>query len=127
MWSSEEAAVLAANQSLVLSVGGHEGVELGMVVVDGALYVRAFRGRRSGWFQAALTDPHGHISSGSLERDVLLTAEPGPAEAVDAAYRAKYGANAGLVAGPQAHGATLRIRPARATTAPPSAGRIVRG
>ncbi|XVU29094.1 DUF2255 family protein [Actinoplanes sp. CA-054009] len=116
MWSSEEAAALAASPSLVLSVGrnGHEGVELGMVVVDGGLYVRAFRGRRSGWFQAALADPHGHISSGALDRDVLLTAERGPAEALDAAYRAKYGANAGLVASPSAHDATLHIVPAEA-------------
>ncbi|XVV16218.1 DUF2255 family protein [Actinoplanes sp. CA-131856] len=113
MWSSEEAAVLAASPSLVLSVGGHEGVELGMVVVDGGLYVRAFRGRRSAWFRAALADPHGHISSAGLERDVLLTAEPGPAEALDAAYRAKYGASAGLVAGPSAHEATLHIVPSR--------------
>ncbi|SNY63007.1 DUF2255 family protein [Paractinoplanes atraurantiacus] len=115
MWSSEEVELLAASPSLVLSVGRerHEGVELGMVVVDGGLYVRAFRGRRSAWFQAALTDPHGHISTTGLERDVLLSADPGPAETLDAAYRAKYGANAGLVAGPQAHEATLRIAPSR--------------
>ncbi|GAA0523081.1 hypothetical protein Ade02nite_96580 [Paractinoplanes deccanensis] len=113
MWSSEDAAVLAARQSLVLSVGASSGesVELGMVVVDGDLYVRAFRGRRSGWFRAALADPRGRITAGPIERDVRLSAGPGPAEALDAAYRAKYGANAGLVTGPRAHEATLRLDP----------------
>ncbi|MEU8817342.1 DUF2255 family protein [Actinoplanes sp. NPDC048796] len=114
MWSSEEAAVLAASPSLMLSVGParREGVELGMVVMNGDLYVRAFRGRRSAWFRAALSDPRGHIAAGGLDRDVLLSAEPGPAEALDAAYRAKYGANAALVTGPSAQDDTLRVEPA---------------
>jgi hypothetical protein len=46
-----------------------------------------------------------------VTRDVLLVPAPGPAAAIDAAYRAKYGSST-LVASPQARAATVRIDPA---------------
>jgi len=86
-----------------------DSVELGMVVVGDALYVRAFRGPRSQWFRAAVAQGRGHVRIGSLDRDVALSHYTGDPAAVDAAYRAKYGADGTLVDNPVARSATLRI------------------
>lgn len=112
-WSPEDAAMLAAAPSLHLTVGTEprSGVELGMVVVDAKLYVRAFRGRHSEWFQAALDQTHARIRVDTIEQGVILIPHAGSADAIDAAYRAKYGRNSTLVNNQQARRATLRIVP----------------
>jgi hypothetical protein len=109
-WDPTDAAVLSDAPSLHLTVGS-EVVELGMVVVDGSLYVRAFRGPASRWYRAALTDPAGRIRVGPLDRAVSLAPHPEPPGAVDAAYHAKYGSLGTLVDNPQARRATLRVSP----------------
>ncbi|MEV6740330.1 DUF2255 family protein [Streptomyces sp. NPDC051104] len=115
-WTPEDLALLTASESLVLTAGddGHPGVEIGMVLVRGELYVRAYRGVRSRWYQAAQKHSHGQIRVGAVTRDVLLeTRDTRPAYEIDAAYRNKYGQAAGaLVASPAAHAATIRIDPA---------------
>jgi hypothetical protein len=114
-WTTEDRAVLHEAYSLVLTAGDGDGpgVEIGMVVVDGGLYVRAYRGVRSRWYRAAREHGHGTIRLGSLTRDVLLTTDGlEPPEGLDAAFAAKYGPVAeSLVAGPQARAATIRIDP----------------
>jgi hypothetical protein len=113
-WTPDELTVLARTGSLRLTAGDEPGpeVELGMVTVGGALYVRAYSGPRSRWFQAAQETSRGRIRTGTIARDVLLVPTPGPAGAIDAAYHAKYKNSSDLVAGPQARAATLRIDPA---------------
>ena len=113
-WTRDELTVLADASSLRLTAGDGPGpeVELGMVLVHGELYVRAYRGPESLWFQAAQETGRGRIRAGALARDVLLVPAPGPADAIGAAYRAKYGNTGTLVASPQALAATLRIDPA---------------
>ncbi|WP_433359481.1 DUF2255 family protein [Actinoplanes sp. CA-142083] len=108
-WPPEVAAAFALHL-----VAGDEGepVELGMVFVDGALYVRAFRGPRSQWFQAAVALGRGHVRIGPLERDVFLSHHTGDSAAIDAAYHAKYGGDSTLIDNPRARSATLRIDPA---------------
>jgi hypothetical protein len=54
-----------------------------MVVVRDELYVRAYRGPQSRWFQAAQEASRGRIRVGTIARDVLLVAAPGPADAID--------------------------------------------
>lgn len=114
-WTPEDLALLTGAESLVLTVGddAHAGVEIGMVLVRGELYVRAYRGVRSRWYQASQKHSHGQIRMGAVTRDVLLvTRDTGPAHEIDAAYRSKYGQAAGaLVASPAAHAATIRIDP----------------
>ncbi|MFJ9153507.1 DUF2255 family protein [Streptomyces sp. NPDC102270] len=85
-----------------------------MVLVGGELYVRAYRGVRSSWYQAAHKHSHGQIRVGAVTRDVLLeTRDTRPASEIDAAYRNKYGQAAGaLAASRRAHAATIRIDPA---------------
>ncbi|MEU5088392.1 DUF2255 family protein [Streptomyces sp. NPDC021356] len=115
-WSPEDLALLAAHDSLVLTAGDgdRDGVEIGMVVVHGALYVRAYRGVRSRWYQAAREHGRGRIRVGTVAREVLLeTGAAGAAAEIDAAYRTAYGTPAAaLVASPGARAATIRIHPA---------------
>ncbi|MBW8798072.1 MAG: DUF2255 family protein [Streptomyces sp.] len=115
-WTPGDLALLTEAESLVLTAGddGHLGVGIGMVLVDGELYVRAYRGVRSSWYQAARRHSHGQIRVGAVTRDVLLdTRDTRPASAIDAAYRNKYGQAAGALAvSPAAHAATIRIDPA---------------
>ncbi|GIM98035.1 hypothetical protein Ato02nite_098280 [Paractinoplanes toevensis] len=56
-FEAREMVTLNAARSLRLTAGTDPArvVELGMVVVGGELYVRAFRGRDSAWFRAAPT------------------------------------------------------------------------
>ena len=113
-WTPDELTALADGSSLRLTAGSGPGseVELGMVLVQGELYVRAYRGPESRWFQAAQETGRGRIRAGAIARDVLLIPAPGPADAIDAAYHAKYGSSSALTASPQARAATLRIDPA---------------
>lgn len=112
-WSAKDLALLANRQSLILAIGDEvqDGVEIGMVLVEGQLYVRAYKGPRSRWYQAARRHGRGRIDIGDAVRDVILrTGDPGPAQQIDEAFVAKYGAAAaGLVASVPAREATIRI------------------
>jgi hypothetical protein len=113
-WTAGELAELGQASSLRLCVGQQPRpeVDLGMVLAGGELYVRAYRGPASRWFQAAREAGTGQIRAGSVTRDVLLVPDPGPADAIDAAYKAKYGSSSTLVARPHSRAATIRIDPA---------------
>ncbi|MGW5652657.1 DUF2255 family protein [Streptomyces humi] len=114
-WTPEEQTRLTETHSLVLTAGAgeHPGVEIGMALVDGRLYVRAYRGVGSRWYRAAREHGRGRIRLGSETRDVLLTTEGlRPPAGLDAAFRDKYGPVAdALVAVPEARAATVRIDP----------------
>jgi hypothetical protein len=101
-----ELAGLTDSGSLNLSAGddGQPGAEAGTVVIDGELYVRAYRRAQSGWYRAAREHGHGRIRVGAVARDVLLQIpdEIGPADAIDAAYQAKYGNTSAIATTPQA-------------------------
>ncbi len=119
-WTPEEARAFSETYSLVLSAGepdgsGGPGVEVGMVAVDGRLYVRAYSGVRSHWYQAAREHGRGRIRVGDVVHDVRFhTGEAEPSPAIDHAFRDKYGQVAAfLVDTAGAREATLRIAPAR--------------
>jgi hypothetical protein len=67
-------------------------METGMVVAGDELHVRAYWGGQSGWYRAAREHGDERIRVGAVHRNVLLQirAEIGPADAIDAAYQAKY-------------------------------------
>lgn len=84
------------------------------VVVDEALYVRAYHGRGSRWYRAAMKQRAGRIIAAGMTKEVIFEPVVGPInEQIDDAYRAKYGGNPYLSAmiGTQAHLATVRIMP----------------
>src|SRR5215212_3635833 len=69
-----------------------------VVRVGDELYVRSFRGDDGAWYRAAKARRQGHISAGGIERDVeFAEADDAVNDAVDAAYRDKYGRYTGYV------------------------------
>lgn len=120
-WSESDVAVLDAAPSLHLTAGGDRlhAVEVGMVVVAGELYVRAFRGRMSEWYRAAIHSGHGRINVAGLTREINISAYAGEPDPIDAAYLGKYGADAALVTNPAARDATLRLAVQSAAGPPP--------
>jgi len=112
-WTRSESREISDSYSLSLTVGpgNSEQVELGMALISGRLYVRAFRGRGSQWYQAAIKAGLGTVAIGTVRVNVELTPTDGPSEEIEAAYLAKYGPRAALVASPEARAATLLIEP----------------
>lgn len=121
-WSTDELKRLAAGDDLHISPLRDDGVTHGTptwiwsVVVDGHLYVRAYNGKRSQWYLAALARATGRIRALDTTREVVF--DPiSPTDAIqdriDAAYRAKYSGSPYLDAmiGDQARAATVRITP----------------
>jgi hypothetical protein len=120
-WTASELALLAAEGSLTLHAGDDppgrgEVAELGMVVVGERLFVRAYRGTGSRWYQAALAGGQGWIRAGGHAWHVALSpADDQLSRDTDIEYQAKYGhvgpAATALVLSPGARKATLRISP----------------
>lgn len=85
------------------------------VGVDGDLFVRSYQGDAGVWYRAAVRRGRGRIRAGGVERDVrFVHDEAAPAEAIDDAYRAKYGGSSYLspMLTARARAATVRIEPA---------------
>jgi hypothetical protein len=87
------------------------------VVRDGDdLYVRSWRGRRSGWFCGVQQRHEGRIRAGGVEKGVAFEeVEVAVNDAIDAAYRTKYGRYSPTyvdpMVAPEARAATLRLVP----------------
>ncbi|UII25720.1 DUF2255 family protein [Fulvivirga maritima] len=86
------------------------------VEVDGELYVRAYNGTSSRWYQAALSQKAGKIEGAGLAKKVKF--EPTSGEDINAkiddAYRAKYSDSPYLssMISERAKAATVKILPA---------------
>lgn len=84
------------------------------VAVDDSLYVRAYHGRDSRWYKAAVGQRAGRISAAGMTKEVAFEPVDGPInERIDGAYRAKYDGNPYLspMVGAGARSATVRIVP----------------
>jgi hypothetical protein len=84
------------------------------VVVGNDLYVRAYNGTRSRWYQAAKKQNAGRISIAGATHDVTFEmTDGGVASDIDAAYRAKYRGSPylGSMVSPRARAATVRVSP----------------
>jgi hypothetical protein len=83
-WSSDELRRIAETDDLHISPFREDGVTYGTptwiwsVVVDGALYVRAYHGQNSRWYQAALRQRAGRITATGMTREVAFEAVDGP-------------------------------------------------
>jgi len=130
VWSKEELSRIAATDDLHIAALRDDGVTVGTltwiwsVVVAGSLYVRAYNGQKSRWYQAALRQKAGRITAAGITRDVAFEPVHDAAinDQIDEAYRAKYHSSSYLkpmiAAGPRS--ATIRITPREPR---PSAGR----
>jgi hypothetical protein len=90
-------------------------VPIWVVRVGDELYVRSWRGDGGRWYRAAQASGEGHVSAGGVSKDVaLLPAGDEVNDALDAAFREKYGRYTGYVepmVAPQARTTTLRLVP----------------
>ena len=90
-------------------------VPIWVVRVGDELYVRSWRGDGGRWYRAARASGEGQVSAGGVSKDVALLATGDEVnDAVDAAFREKYGRYTGYVepmVAPQARATTLRLVP----------------
>jgi hypothetical protein len=96
-FDSNTIAAIASSDDLHVSPFRDDGVTHGTptwiwsVVVDGALYARAYNGTSSRWYQAAMKQGAGRIRAAGNQHDVAFEAAAGVADdLIDAAYEAKY-------------------------------------
>lgn len=99
-WSAEELRRIVEADDLKIAPFRDDGVTYGTptwiwcVAVDGELYVRAYNGPKSRWYQAAVRQRAGRIIGAGMTKDVTFEPVDGPInEQIDQAYRAKYGAS----------------------------------
>ena len=120
-WNPAVLADIAGSDDLHISPFRADGTTYGTptwiwsVVVDDALYVRAYNGVRSRWHQSAMAQGAGRISAGGHTLDVTFTpADETLTDAIDAAYRDKYADSRYLppMVSARTQAATVRIDPA---------------
>jgi hypothetical protein len=84
------------------------------VVVDGALYVRAYNGKASRWHQAALRQKAGQITAANMTKEVSFEPIEGAInDRIDEAYRTKYRDSQYLepMIRNRARAATMQVKP----------------
>lgn len=119
-WSKYELRRIAEAYDLHISPYREDGVTYGTptwiwsVVVDDALYVRAYNGRKSRWYQAAVRRKAGRITPVGITKEVTFDAVDGAIiNRIDGAYRAKYRGSPYLspIVGARARSATIKVMP----------------
>ena len=92
------------------------------MIVDSDVYVRAYNGRQSRWYVAAIRQKAGRITAAGMTKDVAFEPVEGPInDRIDDAYRAKYAGSPYLapMISDRARSATVRIVPAPTRKAQP--------
>ena len=119
-WPSEELAKISGADDLKISPFRADGVTYGTptwiwsVSVGKGLYVRAYNGKRSRWYQSALEQQAGRIHAAGMVMEVVFEAVPGDINReIDEAYRKKYKGSPYLahMIGEKSRAATVRIYP----------------
>src|SRR3954467_11638578 len=123
-WSKDELQKIAESDDLHISPFREDGKTYGTptwiwsVAVDGALYVRAYNGRDSRWYQAAMRQKAGRITAAGLTKEVTFEPVEGPInDRIDDAYRAKYRGSPYLdpMIGARARSVTVKVLPREAS------------
>src|SRR6266567_4124658 len=96
-WPKDELRKIAEADDLHISPFREDGRTYGTptwiwsVVVGDALYVRAYHGQNSRWYQAAMQQKAGRITSAGITKEVTFEPVDGAInDRIDDAYRAKY-------------------------------------
>ena len=87
------------------------------VAVEGELYVRAYNGQESRWYQAALRQNAGRVTAAGMTKEVTFERIEGLiSDRIDNAYRMKYRGNPYLnsMISARARSATIKITPRQA-------------
>jgi hypothetical protein len=121
-WSNEELRKIARADDLHIAPFREDGTTYGTptwiwsVVVDDALYVRAYNGPNSRWYQAAVGQKEGRITTAGMTKEVTFEPADGPInDRIDDAYRAKYKGSPYLrpMVGTLARSATIKVMPVK--------------
>jgi hypothetical protein len=119
-WPKEELRKIAEADDLHIAPYREDGATYGTptwiwsVAVDDALYVRAYNGKQSKWYQAAVRQKAGRILAAGLTREVAFEPIEGAIlDRVDDGYRAKYKGSPYLnsMIGGRARSTTIKILP----------------
>jgi hypothetical protein len=118
-WPKDELRKIAEADDLHISPFRDDGVTFGTPtwiwsVVADALYVRAYNGQNSRWYQAAMRQKAGQITTAGMKKEVTLEQVDGPInDRIDDAYRAKYRGSPYLspMIGARARSATVKVMP----------------
>jgi hypothetical protein len=119
-WSKDELQQIATNDDLHISPFREDAVTYGTptwiwsVAVGGELFVRAYNGQKSRWYQAAIRQKAGRITAAGMTREVTFEPVNGAGnDRIDDAYREKYKGSPYLssMIGARARAATLRVVP----------------
>ncbi|MBZ4021298.1 hypothetical protein CKO11_02325 [Rhodobacter sp. TJ_12] len=120
LWSAEEQAQIAGTESFRIAPYRADGKTPGtptyiwFVQVQGRLFVRAYSGQSSSWFQAGLAQRAGQMVLDGKAVDVTFApVDPTLTDPIDAAYRAKYTTSRYLapMISARAQAATLEVLP----------------
>src|SRR5437764_7093951 len=120
IWTKDELKRIAGTDDLHISPFREDGKTYGTptwiwsVVVDGDLYVRAYNGQKSRWFQAAMKQKRGSISVAGITKEVEFeSADPTVNGRIDDAYRAKYKRSSYVdpMISTRARSATVKVTP----------------
>src|SRR5581483_1289009 len=120
-WPKDELEKIVSADDLHIAPFRGDGVTYGTptwiwsVAVDGALYVRAYNGPTSRWYQAALRQKAGRITAVGMTREVVFepVREKALNDRIDEAYRTKYRRSSYLssMIGARARSATVSVTP----------------
>ncbi len=119
-WSKDELRKITEADDLHISPFREDGRTYGTptwiwsVAVDDAIYVRAYNGQDSRWYQAAVRQKAGRIIAAGMTKEVTFEPVDGLiGDIVDDAYRAKYNHSPYLswMLGPRAQSATVKVMP----------------
>ena len=119
-WIKEELGKIANSDDLYISPFRDDGKTCGTptwiwsVVVGNGLFVRAYNGKNSSWYKAALKQKAGRISAAGMTKEVTFEPVDGQInDHIDNAYLEKYKGSAYLspMLNDRARSATVKIIP----------------
>jgi hypothetical protein len=95
-WTSDELDTIGQAEELTLAPARRDGtlrnpVTMWVVRAGDDLYVRSVNGRGAAWFRGVLNRHEARIRAGGVEKEVALVETDQANDAIDDAYRAKYG------------------------------------
>jgi hypothetical protein len=119
-WCKNDLRKIAEADDLHISPLRDDGVTYGTptwiwsVALGEDLYVRAYYGQSSRWYQAAVREKAGRITSAGMTKEVTFEPADGPVnDLIDDAYRAKYHGSPylGSMISARARSATVKVTP----------------
>ncbi|MGH8065044.1 MAG: DUF2255 family protein [Candidatus Entotheonellia bacterium] len=117
-WSKDELRKIAETDDLHISPFREDGKTYGTptwiwsVAVGDALYVHAYNGKSSRWYQAAVRQKAGRITAAGMTKEVTFEPVDEPInDLVDEAYRTKYRGSPYLRPMTGARAATVKVMP----------------